>query len=410
MFGALSLLLIWQIEDLQLSLRVLGAAAALVAGLGLAALASVSRHGVTTGVQIGGFGLGAMAILLLTVVRLDLLRAWENTLPPDTPNRFLINVLPDQADAVDAYLAANGIAGSGLHPMVRGRLVALNGRKIDPDAYASPRAQRLARREFNLSWGTEMQPDNRLVAGQWPSGAHPAAGFSVEQGIAESLGIRLGDRLTYRIAGREIDAPVTSLRSVQWDSFNVNFFVIGTPGLLQDQPATYITSFHLPSTKEAVTVELVRRFPNVTLLDVSALMQQVRGVIDRGSAALEYVFAFTLLAGALVLFAGIQAGAESRRAEAAILRTLGANRRQLLGATLVEFAVLGLLAGLLASLGAHAAGYLLADRVFGLEYGFSPRLWLAGIVLPAVGVALAGLAATWSQVTRSPLWSLRRSE
>jgi len=378
------------------------------AGVGRFALASLSRHALTTGVQIGGFGLGMMAILLLAVVRLDLLTAWENTLPPEAPNRFLINILPEQADDMEAFLAQRQIAHSGLHPMIRGRLTTINGREVVPEEYENPRTRRLAIREFNLSWGTEPQADNRIVAGNWWSGDDPAPQLSVEQGIAEAFGIEVGDRLGFWVAGHEVSAPVSNIRTVQWDSFNVNFFVVGTPQLLSGEPATYITSFHLPAQREEVAVELIRRFPNATLLDVSALMQQVRSVMNQGSRALEYVFAFTLAAGLLVLFAGIQAGAESRQREAAILRTLGASRRQLLGAVALEFAVLGLLAGTLAALGANAAGYFLADQILELPYGFSPVLWFTALIGGAIGIGLAGLAATWPLVTRSPLASLRK--
>ncbi len=194
----------------------------------------------------------------------------------------------------------------------------------------------------------------------------------MEAGIAKTLGITLGDRLTYWVAGRELSAPVTSLRTVQWDSFNVNFFIIGSPALLQDEPATYVTSFYLPPAREALTLELIERFPNATLVDISALMDRVRAVMERGSTAVEYVFLFTLGAGLLVLYTGIQVSAEGRQREAAVLRTLGASRGQLLGAAAVEFAALGLVAGLLASLGAALTGMWLAHQVFDLVYSFAP--------------------------------------
>ncbi len=430
-FAALAALLWWQAGDARLAGAVLGGICALLLALGLLGLllvksaailqrrftgirrfglAALSRHPVTTVLQICGFGLGIMAMLLLAVVRVDLLAAWERSLPEDAANRFLINVLPEQVPDLEAFLRQSGIDGSGLYPMIRGRLVGINGQKVDPESYANPRAQRLSAREFNLSWGDRPQSDNRVVAGRWWGANEAGPEFSVEKGIAETLGIGLGDTLTYWIAGRELTAPVTNLRSVQWDSFNVNFFVMGTPGLLRQEPATYVTSFHLPAERETVAVELVKRFPNVTVLDVSALMQQVRAVMDRGSTAVEYVFLFTLAAGLLVLYAGIQAGAEWRRRESAILRTLGARRNQLLGAAAVEFAALGLLAGLLATLGAAITGWVLADQVFELDYGFAPWLWLSGVGGSVLGIGLAGLIAAWPLVVRPPLESLRRAE
>jgi putative ABC transport system permease protein len=348
--------------------------------------------------------------LLLAVVRLDLLAAWERGLPREAPNRFLINVQPGQVAELEAFLAEHGLGGSGLHPMVRGRLVRINDQPVNPAAYADPRAQRLAEREFNLSWGLQPQTDNRIQAGHWWSGAAAPPQFSVESGIAETLGIRLGDRLTYWVAGQELSAPVTSLRSVQWDSFNVNFFVVSPPVLLQDQPATYITSLYLPPEREAVAAELVRRFPGVTLLDVSALMGQMRRVMERGSAAVEYVFLFTLAAGLLVLVAGVQAGAEGRRQAAAVLRTLGARRGQLLAAAAVEQGTLGLLATLLGAGAAALTGLILARQVFGLDYHPSPGLWLLGSGAALVGIALAGLIAVRPLVVRPPMESLRRGE
>jgi putative ABC transport system permease protein len=194
---------------------------------------------------------------------------------------------------------------------------------------------------------------------------------------------------------------------VKWDSFNVNFFVTSSPVTLQDKAATYVTSFFLEPSREVLGAELIKRFPNVTMLDVSSILEQVRRVMDRGSAAVEYIFLFTLAAGLLVLYAGILAGAEARRHEAAILRTLGAERRQLLGAAAVEFAVLGLLAGLLATTGAFIIGQVLAQQIFELDYGFSPWLWLSGVGGSMLGIGLAGLLSAWPLVIRPPLQSLR---
>jgi putative ABC transport system permease protein len=354
--------------------------------------------------------MGIMAILLLAVVRVDLLSAWESTLPAGVPNRFLINILPQQLAELETFLAQQKIQNSGLHPMIRGRLSHINDQPVVPEAYANPRAQSLATREFNLSWGMQLQSDNQIIAGEWWQDEKAPPQFSVEQGIAETLGIGLGDKLTYSMGDRSFSAPVTNLRTVKWDSFNVNFFVIGSPATLQNESSTYITSFYLDSSRERVIGELIKRFPNVTLLDVTAILEQVRRVMERGSAAVEYIFLFTLAAGLLVLYAGILAGAEARSHESAILRTLGATRRQLLGAAAIEFAVLGLLAGLLASFGAFITGQLLAQQIFQLDYGFSPWLWLSGVGGATLGIGLAGLLSAWPLVIRPPLQSLRRAE
>ncbi|MDJ0805459.1 MAG: ABC transporter permease [Gammaproteobacteria bacterium] len=429
--SALGLLIYWEAGEPRMALTLLSGVVVLLLLLSLLALllirlagklqqrargiqrfglASLSRHPGTTLLQVCGFGLGIMAILLLAVVRVDLLSAWEDSLPAGAPNRFLVNILPEQIAELETFLAQNRISNSGLHPMIRGRLSQINDQPVIPENYANPRARGLASREFNLSWGIQLQSDNQIIAGAWWQEENAAPQFSVDKGIAETLGIELGDRLTYSMGDRSFSAPVTSLRTVKWDSFNVNFFVIGSPATLRDEAATYITSFHLEPTQEKLAADLIKRFPNVTLLDVTAILQQVRRVMDRGSAAVEYIFLFTLAAGLLVLYAGILAGAEARSHESAILRTLGAARKQLLGAAAIEFATLGLLAGLLASLGAFITGQLLAQQIFQLEYGFSLWLWLGGVGGATLGIGLAGLFSAWPLVVRPPIQSLRQTE
>jgi putative ABC transport system permease protein len=427
---ALALLVFWQAGDTGLAWKVLlgviaalaalaGSvfllvqAAALLAGrsrgvwrLGLAAL---TRRPAAAVLQTAGFGLGILALLLLAVVRVDLLSSWRDSLPEGAPNHFLINIQPPEVEPLRELLAENGIEGSGLFPMIRGRLVRLDGDVVEPDDYADPRAQRLAAREFNLSWADAPQADNRVVAGQWWSGREARPQLSVEQGIAETLGIELGDRLGFWVGGRLIEAEVTSLREVQWDSFNVNFFIIGTRSLLEGEPATYVTSFHLPREMEALIPELVRSFPSVTLFDVDALMRQVRSIMDRGTLAVEVVFLFTLAAGILVMYAGIQASLEERRAEHGVLRTLGAGRGKLLGSLAVEFTGAGLLAGFLASAFAQFTGWLLADELFGFQFAFNPELWLLGVVGSAALLGAAGTLATYPLLVRPPLVTLRRA-
>ncbi len=428
---ALSLLVFWQAGDAALASKllagVLGALIALigsvlvlvriagrVAGrargvwrLGLAALA---RRPAGAVLQITGFGLGILALLLLAVVRVDLLRTWRDSLPEGAPNHFLINVQPQQVEPLESFFQANGIADAALYPMIRGRLLRINDREVKPSDYENPRAERLLDREFNLSHALELQGDNRIVAGSWWSGEDAPPQFSVEQGLAETLGIELGDSLTFWVSGHEVSADVTSLRRVQWDSFNVNFFVVSPPSLLGQEAATYITSFHLPPDRGAIVPELVRGFPSVTLLDVDALIGQVRQVVDRGVLAVEYVFLFTLAAGMLVMYAGIQASLEERRVEHGILRTLGTGRRALLGSLAVEFTSAGLLAGLLASLFAELTGWLLADQLFGLEFQFNPLLWITGVLGSGLLIGLAGTLATYPLLIRPPLQTLRRAQ
>jgi putative ABC transport system permease protein len=366
----------------------------------LAALAR--RPGLTT-LQITGFGLGILALLLLAIVRVDLLESWHASLPEGTPDHFALNILPEDVDAFRQTLETRSIRHSGVYPMIRARLAQIGDRRIEPRDYESPRARRLAAREYNLSRAVSIQSDNKIVKGQWwQSNQHQEPWFSVESGLAQALGIKLGDILTFEAAGEFMSGKVTSLREVRWDSFNVNFFVIGTPGLMAGLPASYVSSFHLPPDRESLLAELAGRFPATSVIDVKPLMAHIRSVLDQGVKAVEAVFLFTLAAGALVLYAAVQASRQERASETAVLRTLGAPRSRLLSSVLAEFSALGLLSGLLASAMASAIGYTLARQVFDLPWSANPWLWVAGIGLGVIGVTAAGLVATWRVIHTPP--------
>lgn len=421
---AIGVLVVWQARDLQLAYRVLGGA--LMAGLVLAigarslivvlrplrhraasswryGLAALTRRPGLTTLQVTGFGLGILALLLLAIVRVDLLASWQASLPKGTPDHFAINILPEEVDAFRQTLASHSIRHSGVYPMIRARLTQIEGRRVQPADYESPRARRLAAREFNLSRADTMQDDNKVVKGQWwQTNQRQEPWFSVELGLAQALGVELGDELTFEVAGEAVSGRVTSLREVRWDSFNVNFFVIGTPGLLAGLPASNVSSFHLQPGQEKILAELAERFPSVSVIDVKPLMAQVRSVMDQGVKAVEAVFLFTLAAGVLVLYAAVQASRRERASETAILRTLGARRSRLLSSVLAEFSALGFLSGLLASAMASAIGYTLARQVFDLPWSVNPWLWVAGIGLGVFGVATAGLAATWRVMHTPP--------
>jgi len=373
-------------------------------------LAGLARSGHLGALQVASFGLGIMALLILGIVRIDLMHSWQANLPSAAPNQFLINVQAGERDPLGTLLRAGGVSLTGFYPMVRGRLIAINDHPIRPNDLTEPRARRLVKREFNLSWATRLPEDNRIIAGRWWStGEASGDGLSLEQGLAETLGIKLGDRLRFTIAGQELNARVSSLRSVAWDSFRVNFFVILPPGVLERFPATYITSFYLPENRGALLTRLIQRFPSVTVIDVRAIIRQVRAIMDRATLAIESVFVFTLLAGLMVLYAAIHTSREERRHDAAILRTLGASRRQVLASQFIEFTTLGALAGLLAAAGSSAVGYVLAARVFELPYHVNPWVWFAGTLGGALGVGLAGTMGTRSVLRQPPLLTLRSS-
>jgi len=370
--------------------------------LGLANL--LRRPGVSLA-QVAGFSLGFMALVLLALVRNDLLDNWQASLPPDAPNRFVINIQPDQLPLVRQFFAEEGRAAPEVHPMVRGRLVAINGKPVDITQYEDDRARRLAEREFNLSWSARMQEDNRIVAGRWWTATeHGRPLISMEEGIAKTLNLTLGDRLTYDIGGQTLTAEIQSLRKVEWDSMRANFFAILPPGVLDGYSASYITSFHLPAGDEDVLNRLVKRLPNLTVIDVAAVLEQLRGIMDRMTLAVEFVFAFCLLSGLAVLYASLAATGDERLNEAAVLRTLGASRRQLQGSVLAEFAGIGVLAGLAATVAASLLAWIISERLLNIPYTFNP---LVGLVTIGLGLTLVPGAA-WLGLRRVVLQPPRR--
>ncbi|MBX3650655.1 MAG: FtsX-like permease family protein [Burkholderiales bacterium] len=371
-------------------------------------IANLRRRRLASILQVVALGIGIMALLTLTIIRSELLQLWQASLPPDAPNRFIVNIQKDQVPALNQFFAARNIAAPELHPMVRARLTGINDRAVSSADYSDDRARRLVDREFNLSWATQMQSDNLLVAGRW-WGDKPQRRdqFSMEDGIARSLGIKIGDRLTFDSAGSVFTAEVTSLRKVDWDSFNVNFFLVAPPGLLEDKPLSYVTSFYLPPGNVDLLNALVKQFPNFLLIDVAQVLTQVQAMITQVSRAVQFVFLFTLMAGLVVLYAAIASTQDERLYQATIMRTLGASRSQLARANLAEFAMIGALAGIIAAAGANALGYALADRIINVGYSFSPAVWAVGLACSIVGVAAAGYLGTRRVLQVAPLRVLR---
>jgi putative ABC transport system permease protein len=352
------------------------------------ALAAVQRRPAATVVQLVSLAVGLMALLLLTVTRTDLVNAWRSSAPPDAPNRFVVNIQPDQVEPLGERLRAAGV-DAPINPMVRGRLVEVNGRKVGPENYTGDRAQRLVDREFNLSYAASAPTHNRITAGRWFRDGSDE--LSIEEGIADTLGLKLGDAMTFDIAGQRVTARITSLRKVNWDSMRANFFVIMPPSLLADKPASFITAFHLPPARAGLGGDLLREFPNLTLIDTTAVFRQVQAVIDQVVAAVEFLFVFTLAAGVLVLYAALASSRDERVREAALLRALGASRQQLSRAQVAEMICVGGLAGLLAAVGASAVGWTLARYAFEFDYVVSPWVFVSGIG----GGALAALVGGW---------------
>lgn len=437
LFGllVLALLFIWKAQDLKMGLYVVGGfivAIILFAGLGwlliktLAnfrhhassawryGLASVHRRAVSSILQIVALGLGLMALLMMTLIQDDLIEDWQTSLPSDAPNYFLVNIQSDQLDSLKNFFQQHGIESPALFPMVKGRLIKINGKEILPEHFAHDlHAERHIRREFNLSWVRELPSDNQVIQGAWwavdvDSGASTQPEISIEQGIAKIIGIELGDELTYDVAGNLFSAPVTSIREVNWDSFRVNFFVVTPPGLLENYPLSYITSFYVPASEMNMIHELVRTFPSILVIDMATVINQVQGMIGKVSQAIQFVFIFTVLAGFSVLYAAIVATQDERIYEAAIFRTLGAHRQQMQRAWAVEFAILGGLAGILAAAGASMLGYVIAEQVLHFEYRFDPWIWLIATPLGAMTVLVAGLLGTRAALSTPPVLTLRK--
>lgn len=370
-------------------------------------IANMKRRSGGSLIQIMALGLGIMAMLLLTLVRTDMITRWQDSLKEDMPNRFVINIQSDQLTDVKTYFAGRGMATPDLYPMVKGRLTAMNDRAIAPAAFADERAKRLSEREFNLSWATKLQPDNRVVAGKFWVPDTREKQFSLEEGIAKTLDIKLGDTLTFDIAGSTFTAPVTSLRKVEWDSFKANFFVLASPGVLEDYPASYITSFHLKPGNESIVNGLIRQFPNLSVIDLTAIMSQVRAITNQVANGVSFVFLFALAAGLVVLYAAIATTQDERVYDAAIMRTLGATRRQIVVVQLAEFLAIGLLSGLVASGGALSLAAILSDRVLGIPFSINYWIPVIGIAGGGVGVAIAGLFGTRMAVATPPLETIR---
>lgn len=423
-------LIMWRLSlDLRLTLALLGGgllAALLLGGLLLLGLQSLRRllqraalpwrlglgqllrHPLAAAGQALAFGLILLAMALIALLRGELLDTWQDQLPEDAPNHFALNVLPAERDAFAARLAELSPHPAPLYPVVPGRLIMINGEPVRQLVTKESRGERAIQRDLSLTWAEDLPSDNLITAGNWWGAAHASElpGVSVESELAESLQLKLGDQLRFNVGGIERDAQVTSLRQVDWDSFQPNFYMIFEPQTLQDLPATYLTSFYLPPGQDAELVALSRAFPSVTLLQVDALLAQLRSILAQVTLAIEYVLLFVLAAGITVLLAGLQATLDERIRQGALLRALGAERKLLISARRAEFGLLGAAAGLLAALGCELVSFLLYRYAFDMSW--QPHPWL--LLLPLIGallIGLAGVLGTRRALNASPLSVLR---
>lgn len=373
-------------------------------------LANLSRRAGSSLAQIAALGLGLTVLLLLGLVRSDLLARWREAIPDTAPNQFVINIQQDQLDGVRALLAERGLPEATLFPMVRGRLAAVNGAPVSGDDYADrgERARRLAEREFNLSAAPTFADDNLATAGRlWTPADADRPQWSVEEGFAKSLGWRIGDIVAFEVGGQRIEAPITSLRSVQWESFRPNFFVLGTPATIAKLPASYITSLHVPDARRGAVNALVERYPNLSVIDIGAVLAQVKGTVEQVTEVVELVFLFTLAAGVLVLVAAIHASQDERLREGTVMRVLGARRGQLRLAQVSEFLVIGLIAAVVAMVAANGIAASIATQVFDLPWMPNIALSLQVGGLGLLLVVVAGAWATRRTVAAPPADTLR---
>lgn len=368
------------------------------------ALAGLQRRGVGNAIQVMIFATAITMLLVLVLVRTTLIEDWRQQLPVDAPNHFLINIAPDQVAGVEQLLGSEDIASEPLFPMVRGRLMAINEEQlVSSDDPARGRRQV----ESNLTWSDHVPAGNTLQQGSWWRADSAEGQVSVEQGFAERLGIGMGDRLEFRVGSRSLVATVSSIRALEWQSMQPNFYLVFPRELLSQYPAMFITSFHLRPENKLFLNRLIRQYPTATVIEMDIVVEQIRQVVGQVSAAIELVLVIILAAGGLVLIAGVQSSVDDRMREGAILRALGGKQRLLLGGLMIEFSVLGLLAGGLAVLGAEGSTWLLKTRVLDMDYAPSMWIWPVGLVLGTLVIAVLGVLSCRSVVSTSPLTVLR---
>jgi putative ABC transport system permease protein len=338
--------------------------------------------------QITTLGIALMALLLILLLRQDLLSAWQGNIPVDAPNRFMINIQEDQKSDITKSLADAGISNPSFSPMVRARLIEINGKSIGPNDYVDENARRLVDREFNLSYTEELPDGNRITAGKWIKGSAPQV--SLEIGIAKTLKLKLGDQMTFELAGERVTAPITSLRKLDWSSMKVNFFVIMPPAMLAEMPQSWITSYYQSIKDEGLDYQLAQTYPNLTIVDVATSLRQIQDVLDRLSSVLGLLFTFTIAAAVLVLIAAIAATQDERFRSAALLKAVGASRFLLRRIALAELLVIGVIAGTLAGLTAGIAAWALGRFVLEIEFQAFAQSLFMGICFGVAACLIAG--------------------
>jgi len=373
-------------------------------------LANITRRANLSAIQITAFGLGIMFILLNSLIRTELLGTWRQTLPADVPNYFMTNVQKDQIKGIQQFFKSRQMEAPEFAPMTRGRLLEVNGKPVSADDYEHPQAKRIILHEFNLSWNEVLRPGNKVIEGRWwradEKGKHY---LSLDQEMAKRLKLKVGDKLKFDIAGTILDLELLNTRGVDWNSFQVNFFSVLPHGVLDDFPTNWVTSLHLSEQQAPELVRLVKKFPNITIIDIDVIISRIRNLMDRIAAAVEFLLLFTLVVGVIIMLTALKATQDERQQEAALLRTLGAKRSWIIKGAFAEFAMMGAIAGGIAGIAASLTGFILAREVFKFDYTVSPAPALIGIVAGMLVISIIGLLSTNKVLSQPPIDTFRRT-
>lgn len=380
------------------------------------AMAGLQRRAQANSVQMLSFSTAIMLLLLVLALRHELLADWQRQLPDDAPNYFLVNVAQDDVEQLQQRFAERNVDADDMYPIVPGRMTAVNGVPVvdevskeerESDTEVQSEQREGFGRELSLTWRDTLPPNNEIVAGEW-WGENAQPQVSIESEVAERMRVGVGDELEFNIGGEVFTVPITSIREVNWGSLQPNFFMIFNTSTLEDFPATYISSFNLPQERKSELYELFKPFPQVSLIDLDAIMDQLREVIEQVSVAILFVLVLVIVAGILVLFAQVQASLEEREKELVILRTLGAPAKLLSRAVTYEFVILGAISGLIATLAMELSLYILQTQVFELGATLHWRFWLVGPLAGAIIVGAMGRLACARLIRRNTAQLIRR--
>jgi putative ABC transport system permease protein len=356
---------------------------------------------------MSGFSLALLSILLIGVVKDEVLNSWETQLPDQIPNYFLINLRTDEVPAIQQFLEEREIDSSDAYPLVRARLTGINELSVQDVEFIDPRGSHLIQRTFNVSYADKLPDDNEIMSGQWITADSDTPEWSIESGLADTLGLKLGDILAFDIAGEAVEAPITSIRTVLWENFKPNFYLMSNRRLLENQPQTWLLGALVTNDQKGELKQLIQNFPSVTLLDITELMSRIRAIVSRATSALEFFFLFAMASAFIVLMAAIQTGRREREQESSLLRALSANITQLYTVHIFEFTLMGVLIGFFSALFASIAGWVISVQFFDIEYHFSSSIWLYGILSATLVLTSVGTLVSRKVYHVSPMKTLR---